>query len=53
MFPAIGAVFTDIQSFRVVLFIFHGRVIAIFAIITSQSNYDSIVFFCHCALLPD
>jgi hypothetical protein len=47
MFPAIGAILTDAQSFRVVLFIFHGCVIAIFATIASQRNNDSVIFLSH------
>ena len=41
------AIFFQIQSFRIILLIFHGCVIASFASSTSQSDDDAVVFFGH------
>jgi len=44
MLAAVAAVLLDVQSVRVILFVFHRRVIASFASAASQRDDDSVVF---------
>jgi hypothetical protein len=44
---AATTVLAEIQSVRIVLFVFHGRVIALFAVITCQCDDHAIVFLSH------
>lgn len=46
------AVFMQVKSFRIVLLVFHGCVIASFAFATSQGDDDPVVFFSHDNKLP-
>lgn len=46
------AVFIDVESFRIVSLIFHGCVVASFALSTSQSDDDAIIFLSHLPTPP-
>jgi hypothetical protein len=41
------AIFADVEPFRIISLVFHGCVIASFAITASQGDDDSVVFFSH------
>jgi hypothetical protein len=41
------AILRDVQSVRIVLFVFHARVVTAFAFAASQRDDDSIVFLSH------
>jgi hypothetical protein len=43
------AVLLDAQSIRVILLIFHGRVVASFARAARQGDDDSVVLLSHCS----